>query len=105
MLRAFSLEVEQYHSYQNISNPPWELCLELSTQIEKSQNLGKAVEEAFSTNVQRKLATTVPPRPKVTMPFMDAVGNLKRMCREMTEIMKVLEYVSPGNILVRIGQR
>jgi len=101
MLRGFSLGVEQYHSYKDIPSPPWESCISLCTQIEESHNLGKPVEEAFSTNVQRRLATTVPPRPKVDMPFADAIANLKRMCQEMMEIMKVLDYVSPGNIIVR----
>jgi len=101
MLQGFSLDVEQYHSYKDIVSPPWESCIKLCTQIEESHNLGKPIEEAFSTNVQRKLATTVPPRPKVDMPFTEAIGNLKRMCQEMVEIMKVLDYVSPGNIIVR----
>lgn len=101
MLQGFSLDVEQYHSYKDIASSPWESCIKLCTQIEDSHNLGKPVEEAFSTNVQRKLATTVPPRPKVDMPFADAIGSLKRMCQEMVEIMKVLDYVSPGNIIVR----
>ncbi|RPB26326.1 hypothetical protein L211DRAFT_805150 [Terfezia boudieri ATCC MYA-4762] len=108
MLQGFSLDLEQYHSYKDIASPPWESCIKLCTQIEESHNLGKPVEEAFSTNVQRKLASTVPPRPKVDMPFAEAIGNLKRMCQEMMEIMKVLEYVSPGNIvtfLLRFNSR
>lgn len=101
MLKGFSLNVGEYQLYHDIGASPWEICLELSAEIEKTHEIGKPVEEAFSTHVQRRLASNVPPRPKVDMQFTDAVGYLKQMCQEMKEITKILEYVSPGNILVR----
>ena len=101
MLKGFSLDVGEYQSYHHISSSPWEICLELSTEIENTHEIGKPVEEAFSTHVQRRLASNVPPRPKVDMKFTEAVRCLKQMCQEMKEITKILEYVSPGNILVR----
>lgn len=101
LLSSFSLGVEDYQSYNDNPLRPWETCLDFSSKIETTHTSGKPVEEAFSTNVQRKLASTVPPRPKVEMPFGAALENLRRMCQEMTEVMKIVQYVSPGNILVR----
>ncbi|KAF8468341.1 Mak10 subunit, NatC N-terminal acetyltransferase-domain-containing protein [Kalaharituber pfeilii] len=99
MLRNFSMSVQDYGAYIDTPLEPWESCLELSKRVEETHPFGKPVEEAFSTNVLRKLATTVPPRPKAEMQFTEAIGDLKRMCAEMTEIVKILQYVSPGNIL------
>ncbi|KAI5800268.1 Mak10 subunit, NatC N-terminal acetyltransferase-domain-containing protein [Peziza echinospora] len=99
MLRAFSLTVEDYNKYKENPLPPWEECSRLTDVITETTSLGKPVVEAFSTYVQRKLATTVPPRPEIQLPFDEATKNLKRTCKDMSEIVNILHYISPANTM------
>src|SRR2546423_663969 len=57
----------------------WDACIALLSTIGITRNLGKAVPAAFSTTVQRKLASTVPPRPMVITPFEEAFTILSRL--------------------------
>jgi len=78
----------------------WDGCISLLSTIGITRNQGIPVPEAFSTSVQRKLASTVPPRPLVVTPFEEAFTILSRLCKDAKEILKVLEYKGATDLVV-----
>src|SRR5699024_6212590 len=73
----------------------------LVSQIEQSMSLGKPIEEAFSLKLQRKLASTVPPRPMVKINSNEAMEHLRRLCQDAADILQMLDYRGPYNLRVR----
>lgn len=53
--------------------------------------------DAFSLKIQRKLASTVPPRPMVTISSDDALAHLKRLCQDAIDMQQMLDYTGPSN--------
>ncbi|KAH0610820.1 uncharacterized protein H6S33_011247 [Morchella sextelata] len=94
--RDLSREIEEW-----VSGVPseWDSSLELLAKVEKSHPLGKPVSEAFSTSVQRKLASQVPPRPMVEISFKDATSSLKKLCIEGKDVLKILKYQGSTNLV------
>ncbi|KAJ9215118.1 hypothetical protein DTO166G4_3196 [Paecilomyces variotii] len=70
--------------------------------IETSISLGKPVPNAFSLKIQRKLASTVPPRPMVKISHEDALDHVKRFCRDAIDIQEILDYRGPENLRVAL---
>ncbi|KAG5295998.1 amino-acid N-acetyltransferase subunit Mak10 [Histoplasma capsulatum G186AR] len=66
--------------------------------IEKSMHLGKSVPEAFSWKIQRRLASTVPPRPMVHVSAADATAHMTRFCQDAVDVQQILEYRGPYNL-------
>ncbi|TKA68441.1 hypothetical protein B0A49_05779, partial [Cryomyces minteri] len=67
-----------------------------------THNLGRPVKEAFSEKVQRRLATTVPPRPMAEMSFRDAVTKLEKMLQDIHAALLVEEtgaFKDPCNLV------
>ena len=62
--------------------------------------LGKAVDEAFSLKIQRRLASTVPPRPMVKISPEDAIKHLKRFFHDAIDAQQILDYHGPYNLQV-----
>lgn len=60
--------------------PSWNPVLELLPLLKTTQQLGTPVPGSFSTKIQRRLASTVPPRPVVELAFTDAFDRLKQLC-------------------------
>ncbi|KAF6838293.1 N-alpha-acetyltransferase 35, NatC auxiliary subunit [Colletotrichum musicola] len=71
---------------------PWTEARDMLPRIKSSHALSKPVSDAFSAKIQRKLASTMPPRPIVEMSFDDAFGNLTRMLSDGVEVVDILEY-------------
>ncbi|KAG6157516.1 hypothetical protein E4U37_007270 [Claviceps purpurea] len=71
---------------------PWDNGLELLSRIETTHCLATAVDDAFSMKLQRKLASTMPPRPIVRLEFQDAFGHFSRLFRDGSEVVGVLQY-------------
>ena len=59
--------------------------------IHSSHELGKPVEDAFSTKIQRRLASTVPPRPIVMLEFKDAFEKLKQLCLDCEDATRLAD--------------
>ncbi|EFE39319.1 hypothetical protein TRV_05989 [Trichophyton verrucosum HKI 0517] len=59
--------------------------------IQKSLHLGKPVEDAFSGKIQRRLASTVPPRPIIKIEPPDAISYLKRFCQDAIDLQEILD--------------
>ncbi|KPM35127.1 hypothetical protein AK830_g11443 [Neonectria ditissima] len=77
-----------------LARKPWKEAVALLPDIKTSHDLGKAVDEAFSAKLQRKLASTMPPRPIVQIGFEDAFGNLSRLFKDGAELVDVLNYTN-----------
>ena len=73
--------------------------------IAKSATLRKPVEDAFSLKIQRRLASTVPPRPMVNIKFEDAIKYMTRFCQDMIDVQDIIDYRGTYNLRVRIMLR
>ncbi|KAL1602502.1 N-alpha-acetyltransferase, non-catalitic subunit [Paraconiothyrium brasiliense] len=63
----------------------WPPVLPHIDKINDTHHLGKTVPGSFSTKIQRRLASTVPPRPIVEVEFKDALQTLKQLCADCEE--------------------
>lgn len=79
---------------------PWIKMEELLQTIKETHPLQTPVPEAFSTKIQRKLASTMPPRPIVQLSFEDTYGHLKRLFGDGREVNDVLNYTNSQTLLV-----
>jgi N-alpha-acetyltransferase 35, NatC auxiliary subunit len=77
-----------------------ENCINMLPTITATMNLGKELPQAFSTRIQRKLSTQVPPRPMVTIDPKEAETSLKTLLFNLLEIECIYEYNSPHEIMV-----
>jgi hypothetical protein len=75
-------------------------CLSHLAALTESVSLGKEVPEAFSMKIQRKLASTVPPRPIVNISSTDAFAHMKRLCQDAIDLQQMLDYTGPTNFKV-----
>ncbi|RCI17235.1 hypothetical protein L249_2444 [Ophiocordyceps polyrhachis-furcata BCC 54312] len=73
---------------------PWTAALSLLPSIASTHSLGKPVAEAFSVKLQRKLASTMPPRPIVELGFDEAFRHLSRLFEDSCEVIGALEYTN-----------
>ncbi len=53
--------------------------------LKTTHQLGQVVPAAFSAKMQRRLASTVPPRPIVELDFQDALAKLQQLCIDCQE--------------------
>lgn len=83
----------------------WDGLIAALTGVSTSKNLAKPVPEAFSSKLQRKLASTVPPRPVVTIAFETAYDHLERLCHDGRALIEVLNYNDSHSLMVYIPER
>jgi hypothetical protein len=62
--------------------------------------LSKPIPESFSTKLQRKLGSTVPPRPVVDVAFDAAYKHLEQLCRDGQILTEVLDYHDSHSLMV-----
>lgn len=89
------LEVLETRSTENFAS-----CITQLGPLAESVSLGKPVPEAFSLKIQRKLASTVPPRPMVHISHDDALAHMKRLCQDAIDMQQMLDYRGPSNFKV-----
>lgn len=82
------------------SKEPFLACLPQFDDMAKSTTLGAQVPDSFSWKIQRKLASTVPPRPMVNINFDDALAHLRRLCQDAIDLQEVIGYRGPYNFKV-----
>ncbi|KHJ33656.1 putative mak10 subunit [Erysiphe necator] len=80
----------------------WKNLILIISELEKTAFLGTQVPSAFSEKLQRKLASTVPPRPIVQIQAEDALNHLKKMCLDISILTQVLEYYDCHSLLTFI---
>ncbi|CZR53954.1 probable MAK10 Glucose-repressible protein [Phialocephala subalpina] len=67
--------------------------------LNSSSKLGKSVPTSFSVKIQRKLASTVPPRPIVQVSQEAAFDHLERLCRDAAVAVEVLTYYDSHSLM------
>ncbi|KAI3530505.1 Mak10 subunit [Colletotrichum abscissum] len=87
-----AIDHTQYRTDPALIRSPWKEALDLLSGIKSTHALGKPVPEACSAKLQRKLASTMPPRPIVEISFDDAFGHLTKMISDGLEVVGVLDY-------------
>lgn len=80
----------------------WEQCSAMLPLLTASRKIGKPVKEAFSVKIQRKLASTVPPRPMVNVSFEEVVRHLTRLCQDGKDVVQCLQYSGSNELLVSL---
>lgn len=80
-------------------------CASQLSSLSQSVPLGKPVPESFSCKIQRKLASTVPPRPMVKISPEEALAHVTRLCRDAVDVLEILEYQGPYNLKVRCSRK
>ncbi|EFR00787.1 hypothetical protein MGYG_03791 [Nannizzia gypsea CBS 118893] len=83
---SLDLVLSQSHSTTSLSSTLGQIDL-----IQKSLHLGKPVEDAFSGKIQRRLASTVPPRPIIKIEAQEAISYLKRFCQDAIDLQEILD--------------
>lgn len=78
----------------------WTNVLALIPGIKSTTGLGKPMPESFSSKLQRKLASTVPPRPIVQVAQDAAFDHLERLCKDASVVVEVLKYYDSHSLLV-----
>ena len=103
-LRVAFLKATELMGLRN-ANPdslktPWVEMQGVLDKIYEQHPLGKPVPEAFSTKLQRRLASTMAPRPIVQTTFEETYKHFREMFRDGIEITEVLKYSDPQSLLV-----
>lgn len=78
----------------------WTELLTLVPKIKSTTSLGKPKPESFSSKLQRKLASTVPPRPIVEVGQEAAFSHLERLCKDAAVVVEVLRYYDSYSLMV-----
>jgi N-alpha-acetyltransferase 35, NatC auxiliary subunit len=100
-LRA--IELADFRSHPEPMKTPWLQMKAVLENIKKTHSLGIVVPDCFSTKLQRRLASTMPPRPIVQLSFEDACPQWERMFEDGMELSDVLKYTDSQTLLVRIS--
>ncbi|ROV89101.1 hypothetical protein VMCG_09846 [Cytospora schulzeri] len=96
-LRA--IELSELRSHPESLKTPWIQMKAILEPINESHSLATPVPEAFSVKLQRRLASTMPPRPIVQLSFEDAYSHLKRLFVDGIEVTDVLKYNDSQSLL------
>ncbi|UNI20121.1 N-alpha-acetyltransferase, non-catalitic subunit, variant 2 [Purpureocillium takamizusanense] len=94
-----AVECPQYVKDANKARRLWEEAQAVLPSINATHALSKPVDEAFSAKLQRKLASTMPPRPIVELGFDAAFDHLSRLFADGLEVISVLDYVDSQCLL------
>ena len=99
---SFLKTVEEANSRDSMDNikQHWFELHSLLPGLKSSTALGKPVPASFSVKLQRKLASTVPPRPIVNLSWDVAYDALERLCRDGSVAAEVLKYYDSHSLMV-----
>ncbi|KAH6960879.1 Mak10 subunit, NatC N-terminal acetyltransferase-domain-containing protein [Fusarium avenaceum] len=105
-LRSVFLEATECPKHvkePNVARKPWLDGLEILPRIKSSHDLGRPIDDAFSAKLQRKLASTMPPRPIVQLDFDDAFVHLTRLFEDGAQLIDVLNYTDSQCLLTFVS--
>lgn len=83
-----------------LAREAWDELVALLPGVSTSHELSRPVTDAFSVKLQRKLASTVPPRPAVTIAFERACKHLERLCHDGRVLTEILNYHDSHSLMV-----
>lgn len=101
--KSFLISVGPKAEYSQLDS--WEDCLKELPILLKTKPLGIPVPRAFSATIQRRLASTIPPRPIVEISFEEAYEHLQRTCQYIGEADRFRDYYGGSNLMVGVAQR
>ncbi|KAJ3555554.1 hypothetical protein NPX13_g10334 [Xylaria arbuscula] len=78
---------------------PWTQMRSLIDEIAGQHSLARPVARAFSTKLQRRLTSTMPPRPMVSLSFDECVTHFRRLFEDGSEAIDILQYKDPQCLL------
>jgi hypothetical protein len=90
------------HRDQSVLRESWSNMLDALPGVSVSKDVGIPVSESFSVKLQRKLASSVPPRPVVSVAFQTAYEHLERLCRDGQVLTGILEYHDSQSLMVGV---
>ncbi|KAM0257833.1 hypothetical protein ACHAQJ_004137 [Trichoderma viride] len=94
-----AVECPKHMKEPDLAKKPWREGLTLLPNLNKTHSLASPVDEAFSATLQRKMASTMPPRPIVQLEFDVAFGHLKGLFEDGLELIDVLNYADSQSLL------
>jgi hypothetical protein len=97
-LRA--IELSELRSNPESLGLPWSQMRAVWEVINNTRHLGKSVPEAFSTKIQRRLASTMPPRPIVQPSPEETHGHFKKLFADAINVLNVLNYADSQSLMV-----
>lgn len=100
-LRA--IELSELRSDPESLSLPWSQMQGVWEVVNKTRHLGKPVPEAFSTKIQRRLASTMPPRPIVQPSAEETHEHFKKLIADGIDVLNVLHYSDSQSLLVGFG--
>ncbi|TAQ85153.1 acyltransferase [Chlorociboria aeruginascens] len=77
----------------------WEELCSFLPELKSSAKLGRPVADSFSVKIQRRLASTVPPRPIVMLTQDAAFDHLERLCKDGSIALEVLHYFDSHSLM------
>ena len=78
----------------------WLVTIETLPGMKSAPELSKPVPEAFSVKVQKRLASTVPPRPIVSVSSEQAYAHMEQMCNDGLLTTEVLNFHDSHSLMV-----
>ena len=100
-LRSYFLSAVQFDEIIDCHRVQfWDRCLRLIPALPKTTYLAMRAEASFSIKIQRRLASTVPPRPMVNISFDEAFEQLTRLCQNGKDAYRILDYRGGANMMV-----
>ncbi|KAK4226484.1 putative MAK10 subunit [Podospora fimiseda] len=93
------IELSDLRSDPDSLSLPWSQMKSVWEAIEKSRHLGTPVPEAFSTKIQRRLASTMPPRPIVELSPDETYKHFKKLIADGIAVLDVLKYEDTQSLL------
>jgi N-alpha-acetyltransferase 35, NatC auxiliary subunit len=99
-LRA--IELSELRSNPESLSLPWSQMKAVWEPIYRSRHLGTPVPEAFSTKIQRRLTSTMPPRPIVQPSAEQTYELFQKLFADGIDVLKVLNYSDSQSLLVWI---
>lgn len=87
-----AIDSVQYRDDPDLIKSLWSEAAARVDPIKASSSLGKPVPAAFSVKIQRRLASTMPPRPIVQLSFDDAIGHFTRLLQNGIDVIDVLDF-------------
>ncbi|RFU76878.1 amino-acid n-acetyltransferase subunit mak10 [Trichoderma arundinaceum] len=98
-----AVECPKHMKEADLAKKPWRGGLAILPALNKTHSLVSPVDEAFSAKLQRKLASTMPPRPIVQLEFDVAFGHLKGLFQDGLELIDVLRYTDSQCLLTFVS--
>lgn len=80
----------------------WSRIATFASEMNESHNLGKAVPAAFSHKIQRKLMSTVPPRPIIEVSWETSLKSVRQLCDECREGAGIFDATERGPEAIKV---